>query len=260
VDTGHEPPVRSSRQKNGQATKNSPEHQPGWRSRLPVHPAADLFPLLSSDELRELADDIDKNDLQEPVTLYRDPDLGDCLLDGRNRLDALELLGDEIFDYPGKRKVFYRGKRILNCDFRRMDAPSFDPYAYVISKNIKRRHLTAEQKRDLIGKLLKAKPEASNVQIAKLAKADDKTVASVRADLESTSEIPRLAKTVGRDGKARPARLTPKPKKPSSIDIGALASAWREVELAAQAGNQTNLKASVTALLAAVTRVLGAMP
>jgi hypothetical protein len=127
-------------------TEKDSHQQVGWRDILPVHPAAELFPLMSKDELRELADDIAKDDLQKPVTLWRDPILGDCLIDRRNRLDALALLGEPIFNYPGKREVFYRGKRSLNCDFRRMDGnPSFDPYAYVISKNVHRRHLTPEQ-------------------------------------------------------------------------------------------------------------------
>ena len=37
-----------------------------------------------------------------------------------------------------------------------------DPYAYVLSANVHRRHLTAEQKRELIAKVLKAQPEKSN--------------------------------------------------------------------------------------------------
>ena len=37
-----------------------------------------------------------------------------------------------------------------------------DPYAYVISANIRRRHLTAEQKRELIAKLIKATPEKAH--------------------------------------------------------------------------------------------------
>jgi hypothetical protein len=55
----------------------------------------------------------------------------------------------------------------------------------------------------LIAKVLKAKPEASNRQIAKQVKADDKTVATVRRELEATAEIPQLEKTTGADGKAR---------------------------------------------------------
>src|SRR5262249_35114546 len=97
-----------------------------------------------------------------------------------------------------------------------------DPVAYVISANVLRRHLNAEQKRELIGKLLKAQPEKSNRQIAKIARADDKTVGTVRAGLEATAEIPQLKKTVGADGKARkqPTKKvneeSPKPKHTSS--------------------------------------------
>jgi hypothetical protein len=57
---------------------------------------------------------------------------------------------------------------------------------------------------------LKAKPEASNATVAKQVKADDKTVAKVRRKLESTSEIPKLKKTVGADGKSRPKIKNPK--------------------------------------------------
>ncbi|MGO8924849.1 MAG: hypothetical protein ACLQF4_18170, partial [Xanthobacteraceae bacterium] len=46
-----------------------------WRGVLPVHPAADLFPLMSEAELRELADDIGKQGQCDPVSLYNDPAL-----------------------------------------------------------------------------------------------------------------------------------------------------------------------------------------
>jgi hypothetical protein len=85
--------------------------------------------------------------------------------------------------------------------------------AYIISKNIHRRHLTAEQKRNLLVELVKASPEKSNRQIAKTAKVDDKTVGAVRRELESTAEIPQLEKTVGADGKARKQRKQRDPKK-----------------------------------------------
>ena len=81
-----------------------------------------------------------------------------------------------------------------------------DPYDLAVSLNIHRRHLTAEQRRDLIAKLLKAKPEASNVAIAKQAKADDKTVATVRRELEGRSEIPNVAERTDSKGRKQPAR------------------------------------------------------
>src|SRR5215469_16977945 len=67
-----------------------------WREHLPVHPAADLFPLLSPDDLKTLADDIMANGMQHRIPLWGDPVAGlrGCqLIDGRNRLDALALLG-----------------------------------------------------------------------------------------------------------------------------------------------------------------------
>ena len=52
-----------------------------------MHPAADLFPLMSADELRELADDIRKNGLQVPIDMFVDGDGNTWLLDGRNRFE-----------------------------------------------------------------------------------------------------------------------------------------------------------------------------
>ena len=62
-----------------------------WRDVLPIHPAAEMFPLMSPDELRVLGEDIKANGLKNPVTLWAaEPDSEWFLLDGRNRLDAME--------------------------------------------------------------------------------------------------------------------------------------------------------------------------
>ena len=55
----------------------------------------------------------------------------------------------------------------------------------------------------------------SNATVAKQTMADDKTVAKVRRKLEATSEIPRLEKTTGRDGRSRPATTKGKSRAPS---------------------------------------------
>jgi hypothetical protein len=193
-----------------------------WRDLLPIHPAAELFPQMSEAELRELADDIEKHGLREPIALYQpDPTEDPQLLDGQNRLDALELLNQLCFHDPdewsdGSIDLF--GEYFLTIDDR-----SVDPYAYVLSKNVHRRHLTADQRRELIAKVLKATPEASNRQIAKQVKADDKTVAKVRGELEATAEIPQLERTTGADRKARPSRKpVPSPpieRKPTSRSL-----------------------------------------
>ena len=189
-----------------------------WRDVLPIHPAAELFPMMSRDELCELAADIKANTLQMPIVMWSsDPSFKSgsyineqavpknlYLLDGRNRLDSLELNGVKLVTDNGKFDWFALQSEAVGGLMHVSNKD--DPYAYVVSVNIRRRHLTQEQKRELIEKLLKAKPETSNLQIAKQVKADDKTVAKVRTELEATSEIPKLIKTVGKDGKSRPAR------------------------------------------------------
>jgi hypothetical protein len=176
--------------------------QASWRDVLPVHPAAELFPLMSPDELRELgADIVKKNGLVAPIALWRrNPNEPLQLLDGRNRLDAIELVTG--------RTVEVGAPSLMAGDFLATDKvivldKSVEPYAYVISANIHRRHFTAEQKRDLIGKLLKATPEKSNRQIAETVKASHVTVGAVRTEMESTGQIDQLTKTIGKDRKAR---------------------------------------------------------
>lgn len=90
-----------------------------------MHPAAELFPLLGDDELRELADDVKAHGLHEAVWLYRDPERGAMLLDGRNRWRACEMAGAEC------RTRYYDGG---------------DPIAFSLSLNLKRRHLTPGQR------------------------------------------------------------------------------------------------------------------
>jgi hypothetical protein len=191
-----------------------------WRAHLKVHPAADLFPLMSESELRELGEDIKKHGLSNPVTLWRDDDDGGklYLLDGRNRLDAMAEVGIQFFSTTKDIRT-PNGQTLSKTlpDPPGAYALETDPYAFVVSANITRRHLTAEQKRDLIANVLKATPEKSNRQIASIAKADDKTIAKVRTELEATAEIPQLTKTTGADGKARKQRKKPKAAKMTTL-------------------------------------------
>ena len=57
---------------------------------LPVHPAADVFPMLDPDELSDLASDIQANGLQHPIIIGQ-VDGVEMLIDGRNRLAACKL-------------------------------------------------------------------------------------------------------------------------------------------------------------------------
>ena len=200
---------------DGSAPTNSDKcERKSWRDVLPVHPAAEMFPLMSEAELRELAEDIKKNGLKETVALIwlrrhsegQEPlesIAGDelLLLDGRNRLDALELLG---------RKIPKPGRRLDTSIFRIPIDSEEDPYAYVTSTNIHRRHLTAEKKREIIATLLKADPTKSDRAVAKTVKADDKTVAKVRRKLEGRSDIPNVKTRTDTKGRKQPAKKAAK--------------------------------------------------
>jgi hypothetical protein len=189
-----------------------------WRDVLPIHPAAELFPRMSDDELRALGEDIKKNGLTAPISIVTTQDDTGWhyeLIDGRNRLDAMELAGMpfQLELEEGRCWVLDPDNVIIAATTADPDKPmpdaiviDSDPYAYVISANIHRRHLTGEQKRDLIAKVLKAKPDASNNVIAKQVKADDKTVASVRREMEARSEIPNVSTRTDARGRKQPAK------------------------------------------------------
>jgi hypothetical protein len=189
---------------------------------LLVHLAAKPFPPMSEAELRELGADIIKNGLTSPIVLWRaDPKAPAQLLDGRNRLDAIELVTGKPVEI-GAPSVM-AGEDFLACDkVIVLDGKKTEPYAYVISANLHRRHLTGEQKRDLIAALLKATPEKSNRHIADTVKASHHTVEAVRTKMESTGQIAQLPKTVGKDRRARSSkrkRSTPVVPKPSTETV-----------------------------------------
>jgi hypothetical protein len=176
-----------------------------WRDHLPVHPAADLFPLMSEAELKELAEDLLAHGQRMLIMLCKSPD-GTRLnvLDGRNRLDAMALTGRLRADDDGE---LYFGDEMVG-----LIGVKSDPYETVVSFNLHRRHLTSEQKRDLIAKLLKAQPEKSDRQIAGMAKADHKTVATVRSGEEGRGEIPHVEVRTDSKGRAQPARRSGGPR------------------------------------------------
>jgi hypothetical protein len=199
-----------------------------WRAHLRVHPAAELFPLMKDMDpagFESLVENIRAHGLVELIVGWASKEEGQFVLDGRNRLDALAQLGllyetidhhvgikkwtgSKWSDRPGGRIDGHDGA-FRNIYERPMVAAlveGLDPYEIALSLNVHRRHLTPEQKRDLIAELLKATPEKSNRQIADEVKADHKTVGKVRAEKEATGEIPQLKKTTGKDGKARPAK------------------------------------------------------
>jgi hypothetical protein len=167
-----------------------------WRDVLPVHPAADLFPMMSQDELLALGEDIKKHGLREGVAL-----LDGKLLDGRNRLDAMEMAGFKLVTGNGQPEW-------ANIPYRNVQG--VDPESFVVSKNIHRRHLSPEQKRELIEKLVKASPEKSDRQIAEAVKASPSTVGKVRQGLEKSGDVSKLDTRTDRKGRKQQAHKSTK--------------------------------------------------
>jgi N6-adenosine-specific RNA methylase IME4 len=91
------------------------------------HPLAELFPLIDGQEFAALVEDIRRNGLNEPIVVYEDK-----VLDGRNRYLACIAADAEPLFVP------YRGD---------------DPVAFVISLNLRRRHLSESQRAMVAAKL-----------------------------------------------------------------------------------------------------------
>jgi ParB-like chromosome segregation protein Spo0J len=152
---------------------------------LAFHPFANRFPLMLGGEFNEFVADIKANGLREPITLYQGKPL-----DGRNRYRAcLRLKIEPRFE-----------------EFKGDDAAAI---AFVISKNICRRHLKPKERCEAIKQLLKVMPEKSDRQIAEMVKVDNHKVAKIRKEEEATGEVSPVEKRVGADGKARKLPLPP---------------------------------------------------
>jgi N6-adenosine-specific RNA methylase IME4 len=102
----------------------APGHAP-----LKFHPLANLFPMLSEQELDDLGADIHANGQVETVKLHRG-----MVLDGRNRYTACSRKG------LGVRTEIFNGS-------------DREALTWVISKNLKRRHLTESQRAMVAAKL-----------------------------------------------------------------------------------------------------------
>ena len=94
------------------------------------HPIASIFPMLEERDLDALSDDIKAKGLTEPITLYEGK-----ILDGRNRylacdLAKVELRSDQFIQYEGN-----------------------DALGFVISKNLRRRHLDESQRAMIAAKI-----------------------------------------------------------------------------------------------------------
>src|SRR5262249_12801700 len=142
------------------------------------------------------------------------------LLDGRNRLDAMELVGLPTV-YPNG--IFRGFSGNLNCQ-----SVTKDPCAYVISANIHRRHLTAEPKRDLIIAVLKGQPQKSNRQIAKETGTSHPHVAKIRQEAEKAGNVETITTSIDTKGRKQPAKRKPAEQKSFHWHMTDVASILRD--------------------------------
>lgn len=126
-----------------------------------------LLPPLSTDDYAALLDSIRENGILVPVELDQDGNV----IDGHHRLRAAAELG--ITDVPTVVREY------ADDEARRRRARVL---------NLARRHLTREQRRQLIAKELAADPSRSDREIGRLLGVDHKTVGSTR---RQGGEIPQ---------------------------------------------------------------------
>lgn len=181
----------------------------------PVHPAAELFPMMSESEFAQLVDDMRENGQHEPIVYWRQQ-----LLDGRNRLRACKLIGIQ----PD------------TCEINDDD----DPYQWVISANLHRRHLTESQRAMVAARLQELyRPEAEERQKASLKKGDSPVPVN----------LPERGLGDSRDRAAAALNVSPK----SVSDAAAVIKSGSEELIAAVNGNAVTVSRAAKAARSGAT-------
>lgn len=121
---------------------------------LPVHPAATMFPMMEGPEFDLLVDDISTHGLREPI--WVDPT--GRVLDGRNRDRACLIAG-------------------VPLEFQTYDGD--DPFAFVISLNVHRRHLNESQRAMVAARL-------ANIRRGEVGKGREKVDGSIELSTAAT--------------------------------------------------------------------------
>lgn len=145
---------------------------------------------ISAEDRERLKKDIEKSgEIRDPIKIYFDKEGNPMILGGFNRWHIAQELGWQF----------------VPCEV--MEVAPKERRELAIMDNLARRHMTREQKQRIVEMFLRNDPAQSNVMVARKTGVDDKTVGKVRQQLEATSEIPRLDKRKGADGKERKASI-----------------------------------------------------
>jgi ParB family chromosome partitioning protein len=146
---------------------------------MDFHEVAEIFPMMSQEALSELTADIRVHGLISPLVVYEEK-----ILDGRNRYLACQQIGVEPC-----------------CEMFQGD----DPLGFVVSMNLKRRHLTREQRNEVIRNL-----RIQGMTLQKIAEVVGVNIATAqRATVhDPTFAFAKVPSVMGVDGKVRPTHYT----------------------------------------------------
>lgn len=184
---------------------------------MKTHPAAELFPPMSEDEFQALKADIAANGLREPVWIILDdaPEHHKCYGDDDSRCDLIAgdgvwtcrkcdhnpaLLEFSIID--GRHR--WRACSELGIECETMEYTDDDPFGFVVSLNLHRRHLNESQRAMVAAKLatlpLGANQHTGSANLPTQSEAADmlgvseRSVRTARAVIKEAA--PELARTV----------------------------------------------------------------
>lgn len=143
-----------------------------------------VMPPLTADEYDALLLDISQNGITVPVVY----DQHGRLIDGHHRVEIAQRLRIDVPQVV---------REVANAQEAR---------SLAYSLNLHRRHLSREQKRDLLAASIKADPHLSDRQHAERVGSSDKTAGSVRAELERRAEIPHVETRTDTAGRSQPAK------------------------------------------------------
>ena len=189
------------------------------------HPLSKAFPAMPSTEYQTLLADIEKHGQRDPITVY-----DGMILDGWHRYQCLEHLGIE----PVTRQL----------------PEGEDPVAFVISRNLHRRHLTASQRAVAVVQCGEWKPphrervnpvhpsakrvEKSNAEYAKDAEVSERTIQDAKKVVSAgkVDEIYKGAsvKSIARPTPAKALEPEPEPEEDAPDLQGELEQAHRELD------------------------------
>jgi ParB-like chromosome segregation protein Spo0J len=148
-----------------QSNLTSPVNATEW----PFHRFANIFPLMEGEAFEELVADIKANGLCEPIGVWDGE-----ILDGRNRFNACKRAGVPLI--------------IKGLDF----SSEKEALAYVLSRNLKRRHLTFPQRSLIAAKVATLKRGQTQIGTG----ADLKTKAQAANMLDVSTRSVGYAKAV----------------------------------------------------------------